>query len=115
MKANTFGVACEIVAMNYLRKLGYDIIQTNYKNKIGEIDIIAKDQDVTVFVEVKGRASRLFGDPLEAINNKKQIKIRNVASVYMIKNKLINAPVRFDAISVLGETEPEVHHIKGAF
>ena len=115
MKADTFGKACEIMAVNYLKDIGYKILATNYKNKIGEIDIIARDKDTTVFVEVKGRLTRRFGDPLEAIDEYKIMKIRQTATVYLMKNKLLNTLVRFDAISILGDKDSEIRHIKDAF
>ena len=115
MKSSLFGISCERKAYSYLKGLGYEILNLNYKNKIGEIDIIAKDGNTIVFVEVKGRLTRQFGDPLEAINMRKQNKIRQVATVYLIQNNLINTPVRFDAISVLGEDDAEIRHIKNAF
>ena len=115
MRPNTYGEYCEKMAYNYLKNNGYKIIALNYRNKIGEIDIIALDGDTTVFFEVKGRFSRKFGDPFEAIDYRKQQKIRNVATVFMMKNKMLNSPVRFDAISVLGEGETEIRHVKNAF
>lgn len=115
MQANTYGKKCEIIATNYLKKLGYKILKINYKNKIGEIDIIAKDKDYLVFIEVKGRFSRRFGDPFEAINEEKQFKIRQVASFYLLKTKQTEANCRFDAIAVLGDNDYEIRHIKDVF
>lgn len=111
----TFGKRGEILAQNYLKKKGYKIIATNYKNKIGEIDIIAKDGSTLVFVEVKTRISRAFGDPLEAINYTKQQKIRNVATYYLKENRMLNISCRFDAISVLSDEEKDINHILDAF
>ena len=90
-------------------------MEVNYKNQIGEIDVIAKDAEYIVFVEVKARASQKFGHPLEAIDARKQQKIRNVASIYLMKNKKYNSPCRFDAISILGVEQSEITHIKDAF
>ena len=74
MQKNIYGKTSEIIAANFLKKKGYKILAMNYKNKIGEIDIIAKDKNIIVFVEVKARSSKLFGHPFEAINNEKQLK-----------------------------------------
>lgn len=113
MQSNIYGKSSEIIASNYLRELGYKIIATNYKNKIGEIDIIAKDKDTLVFVEVKARSSRAFGDPLEAID---ELKIRNVATGYLKFTKHLDTKCRFDAIAILGKGEDsEIRHIKDAF
>ena len=86
-----------------------------YKNKIGEIDVIALDEDYIVFVEVKARVSQRFGHPLEAIDERKQQKIHAVASIYLMKHKKYNSNCRFDAISILGVEELEITHIKNAF
>ena len=115
MQKNIFGKKGEIIAANYLKKQKYKILEMNYKNKIGEIDIIAKDKNYLVFVEVKTRMSSAFGDPLEAIDEEKQFKIRSVATIYLMKNRLLETPVRFDAIAVLGDEEHEIRHITDAF
>ena len=109
-----YGKKNEALATSYLKKKGYTIIANNYKNKIGEIDIIAKFNDCYVFVEVKGRMSRKFGDPLEAIDARKQQKIRMVATMYLKERGLLENPCR-DAISVLGDTDAEIRHIENAF
>ena len=62
----TYGKMCEALATSYLKRKGYNIIANNYKNTIGEIDIIAQWNNTIVFVEVKGRTSRAFGDPFES-------------------------------------------------
>ena len=116
MQKNIFGKKGELIAANYLKKQKYKILEINYKNQIGEIDIIAKDKDYIIFIEVKTRMSSAFGDPLEAIDEEKQFKIRNVATMYLMKNKLIDkAPIRFDAIAILGDDDHEIRHIKDAF
>ncbi len=111
----SFGKVGEQIATNYLKKKGYKIVANNYKNTLGEIDIIAMDKGVFVFVEVKTRVSRAFGDPLEAINYHKQNKIRQVATKYLKDNKKLDYPCRFDAISVLGSEDSEINHIIDAF
>ena len=80
----------EAIACAYLKKKGYKIVEQNYKNKIGEIDIICKDGEELVFVEVKTRSTYRFGLPREAVNEWKQNKIHNVAMVYLMKNKLVD-------------------------
>ena len=107
-----FGQIGENIAAKYLKKKKFKILQTNYKNSIGEIDIIAKDEDFLVFVEVKSRNSEKFGRPSLAVTGVKQNKIRQVASVYLIQNKLTEAKCRFDVIEVL---EQEINHIEDAF
>ena len=102
----------EALAENYLRKQKYKILERNYKNKIGEIDLIAEDKNVLVFVEVKYRTSAQFGLPSEAVNYYKIQKIQKTAILYLQTNKLEDAEIRFDVIDILGE---EITHIKNAF
>ena len=115
MQKNTYGKRSEIIASDFLKKKGYKILEVNYKNKIGEIDLIAKDGDYIIFVEVKARLSQKFGHPFEAIDERKQQKIHAVASLYMVKNKKYGTNCRFDAISILGFENPEITHIVDAF
>ena len=115
MQKNIYGKRSEIIATNYLKKKGYKILETNYKNDIGEIDIIAQDKKYIVFVEVKARMSESFGHPFEAIDEKKQQKIHAVASLYLVKNHKYGTNCRFDAISILGLENPEITHIVDAF
>lgn len=102
----------EILAEKYLKKNKYQIIEKNYRNKIGEIDIIAKDKSTLVFVEVKARETVVLGRPCEAVTPYKQNKIRGVASYYLMINNLSDADCRFDVVEILGE---EINHIKNAF
>ena len=107
------GVQGEALAKEYLINIGYNIVQLNYKNKIGEIDIIAKDGNTIVFVEVKTRQSTRFGYPREAVNYYKQQKIRNVAVGYLkFKSLYEKVPIRFDVIDIIGTS---ITHIKNAF
>lgn len=116
MQKNTFGKIGEIIATDYLKAKGYKIIVNNYKNPLGEIDIIARDKDYIVFVEVKTRMSRAFGDPAEAVNYTKQNKIRQVASLYLKQHRMLEANCRFDVVAVLGQAgDNDIRHIENAF
>ena len=108
----TKGDIGENVAKNYLIGQGYKIVKTNFKNTIGEIDIIAYDEDTLVFVEVKYRNTATFGLPREAVNMHKQNKIRMVATSYLKKYRLFDKPCRFDIVEILGD---EITIIKSAF
>ena len=111
--AKILGIQGETIAKEYLENLGYKIVAQNYKNKIGEIDIICKEKDTMVFVEVKCRQSLKFGHPREAVNFYKQSKIRNVAIGYLKYNGLYEKiNVRFDVIDIVGDV---ITHIKNAF
>ena len=115
MQSNIYGKKSEIIASQFLKEKGYKILETNHKNKVGEIDIIAQDKDYLVFVEVKARLSRAFGDPLEAVDFRKQQKIRKTAELYLIMKRKTNTNCRFDVISILGNENPEITHIENAF
>ena len=93
-------------AVKYLTDKGYEILETNYKNKLGEIDIIAKDDTRIVFVEVKARATAKYGYPREAVNEYKQRKIRMVAESYLKSKRLLNSYIRFDVIEILAGPIP---------
>ncbi|MDA8083181.1 MAG: YraN family protein [Nitrospiraceae bacterium] len=112
---NIIGKQGEAAALAFLRKSGYHIIATNYKTCFGEVDIIAKEKNVTIFVEVKSRSGSAFGHPFEAVTPKKQEKIRKVALFYM-KQKKVEIPVRFDVLSInIAGGEEKIEHIRDAF
>ena len=103
----------EALAYNYLLKNGYKILETNYKTSIGEIDIIAtNDENRIIFIEVKRRETAKFGYPREAVNYKKQNAIRRVALLYLKVNKQSTSFIRFDVIEILGEN---ITHLKAVF
>ena len=106
------GTSGETLACNYLKKKGYKLIEGNYKNKIGEIDIIASKKKVLIFVEVKTRSTLIYGNPSEAVNIYKQNKIRKVAEQFLLENKLDGFPCRFDVIEIVGD---KINHIENAF
>lgn len=106
------GIKGEILAQKYLRKNKYKILKTNFKNKIGEIDIIAQKNSVIVFVEVKTRTTTKYGRASEAVDFFKQQKLRKVAQSYLVKEKLVDTFVRFDVIEVY---DKEINHIQNAF
>ena len=109
---NNLGLACEQEAQKFLKKKKYKLLECNYKNKLGEIDIIAKQHNTIVFVEVKSRSSLAFGMPRESVTNHKQQKIKQVAMCYLSLNKLSNCSVRFDVIEILNG---QITHIPNAF
>ena len=106
------GFVGERMAQNYVNKLGYEILAINYKTNYGEIDIIAKDREVIVFIEVKYRKTLRYGRPSEAVTDFKQHKIRSVAQGYLIKNRLLNSYVRFDVLEIV---DNEINYILNAF
>lgn len=98
------GTIYETKACEYLSANGYEILERNFRCKMGEIDIIAKKGGYIHFVEVKYRKESNYGNPLEAVNYKKQCIISKVALFYISKRKLKeDISVSFDVISILGE------------
>lgn len=104
----------EDMAAVFLKKQGHKIIEKNYREKCGEIDIISLDGKVLVFTEVKQRKTDKFGRPEEFVTKTKQDRLRKTAQLFIMK-KRFNGVSRFDIIEVLGEKKPEIRHIKNAF
>ena len=118
-KHQQFGEKSESVAVNCLKKQGYKIIEINYRTKLGEIDIIAKQGETLVFIEVKARKSSRFGRPELAVTPKKQRKISMVALYYLKSTKQSNAKARFDVVAISSvnsaKERPSIKIIKNAF
>lgn len=107
------GAAYEQLAAEYLEQKGYRILERNYYTRTGEIDLIARDGRYLVFVEVKYRKDARDGHPLEAVDSRKQGRIRRAAQVYLHARKLpLDTPCRFDVVGILGE---EVTHVEDGF
>ena len=107
------GAVYELKAEEYLLRKGYKILERNFRNRSGEIDLIAKKDGQLHFVEVKYRTTADFGSPLEAVDFRKQNQIRKVAMYYLMKNKLSEwTPCQFDVIGFEGE---EMIHLENAF
>lgn len=111
------GQSGEETVIRYLEKNGYTILIKNYRCKIGEIDIIARDGADLVFIEVKTRSGLGYGSPAAAVTIRKQRQITRAAQWYLAEQQLFDAPARFDVISVLcGEANlPQIDHINNAF
>jgi putative endonuclease len=103
-------------AVSYLKGLKYQILERNYRCKLGEVDIIARDNDTLVFIEVRTRSSLAFGLPQESINRKKRHQLSKVALEFMIRRKLKNTSARFDIVAISLEPGRErVDLIRDAF
>ena len=109
------GKSGELIAKEYLINKGYNILETNYRNKIGEIDIIAMDGDILVFLEVKTRRDYSYGYAFEAVNIKKQRKIINTSMVYIKYKNLIDVQLRYDIIEVYLTKALKINHLDNAF
>ena len=103
MNKREIGKIYEDKAREYLEKNGYDIVETNFSCKIGEIDIIGKNDNYICFIEVKYRDENSLAKGFYAVNKNKQHKIYKIAQVYLMANKLsLNTACRFDVVSIDG-------------
>lgn len=112
MNRRKIGIQNENLAVNYLKNKGYKIIKQNFYTKYGEIDIIAKDKDILVFIEVRSKSYNKFGTPEETINQIKKRKIINTAKVFLRNYNFNFEEIRFDVIAIL---EENINHIENAF
>ena len=110
---NELGKWGEVLAAEFVEKQGYEILERDWKSGHHDLDIIARDEDTLVIIEVKTRRNRLFGDPEEAIDYKKRLSLQSAINHY-VKSHRIKIPVRFDVISIVGMigSTPEIDHIK---
>lgn len=117
MKKQNVGQLGEDLAVKYLKNNGYEIIERNYRYGHGEIDIIAKDNEMLVFVEVKYRRSLEYGTPENSITEYKKKQIRKIAEAYLWQKEIEGVECRIDVISILhySNSEPEITHYKNAF
>jgi putative endonuclease len=111
------GLAGEEIACSYLRQKKYDILTRRFRMFRGEIDIVARDGETLVFVEVKARADESFGRPEEAVTPGKQRQIRKIALGYLVDHHPGEVDCRFDVIAILfGEgNDYRLEHFKDAF
>ena len=106
----------EDAAVNFLKQNGYEILEQNYYYNHGEIDIIAKDGKVLVFVEVKSRRSTRFGEPEESVTPKKQELLRRTAEGYAVEKNIGEIDCRFDVVSVMmNDGKAECRILKDCF
>jgi len=111
-----FGEKSESIAVSYLKKQGYKILEQNYRTKLGEIDIIAREKGTIAFIEVKARKSKNFGNPKWAVTPKKQRKISMVALQYLKTTMQSNVKARFDVVSIISSQDnPSIEIVKNAF
>ena len=118
-KNNETGAWGEALAANYLRRRLYRIIETRYRGRFGEIDIIAKRGKHLVFVEVKLRKSNQFAEALEFVDSRKQARILRTAAMYLAENPTDLQP-RFDVIEIyaplgMNTPKPDIRHLEDAF
>jgi len=112
-----FGQKGEATAERYLRRKGYRIVEKNLRSLLGELDLVAEDGLVLVFVEVKARRTGEFGGAIHAVHRRKQEKLIQLASQYLARHHLSNRPCRFDVVLLQGTdtSAPRIEHIQNAF
>lgn len=112
MNLRQVGANAEDAACAYLIEHGYEILDRNVYVGKGELDIVAKHADVTVFVEVKYRASTRYGTPAEAVTAIKKRRILHAALCYAAQHDLLDQKIRFDILEL---TKGKIRHIEEAF
>jgi putative endonuclease len=102
MERQAFGKAGENLAVAELERRGYVVLDRRYRTRHGEIDVVARDGDTTVFVEVKARATAEFGTAAAAVTPQKQRRIGSMAIDYLARHRLLECPCRFDVVAIDG-------------
>lgn len=116
MQIKELGKKGEEIALRFLKMNGYRILEKNYVCKMGEMDIIAKEKDTLVFIEVKTRTSTEFGPPQLAVNSRKQRQLSKVALNYLNEKRLKDVKARFDVVAILlRQKGEEIELIRDAF
>ena len=106
----------ESLAEDYIKRKGYKIIQRNYRCRLGEIDIIAKDDDTIVFIEVRTKQNENFGSPQGSVTSTKKSKISKTALSFIQEKNLSGYSYRFDFIAItFSQGKPNIEHIENAF
>jgi putative endonuclease len=117
LETRAFGKQGEAEAVRFLQRRGYRILDRNVRLWRGEIDLIAYDGDVLVFIEVKARRSLRFGGTSWAVDRRKQERLSRLAMQYLSRQRLPDCPCRFDLVLIQGTRDraPEIELIQNAF
>ncbi len=107
----------EDLAISYLERKGWTILERNYRFERSEVDIVAYDQVCIVFLEVKTRRSSRFGYPEESVDERKQAHIHKASMAWLYERKMEKSPIRFDVIGIelQHDLPPIIEHIERAF
>ncbi len=98
-----FGKSAEAQAARFLKNNGYAVLETNYRCRAGEIDIVAREGAVLVFCEVKARRTASYGSALEGMTPQKARKIKAAAEHYLMKHNVTGLDIRFDVVTMDGD------------
>ena len=112
-----FGQASEMQAEQFLVAKGYRILDRNVRTRLGELDLVADDHGVVVFVEVKGRTTDAFGGALLAVDHRKRVKLTKLAAQYLAQRHWSDKVCRFDVVLVQGRASNQgrIEHLQNAF
>ena len=112
-----FGQASEMQAEQFLVAKGYRILDRNVRTRLGELDLVADDHGVVVFVEVKGRTTDAFGGALLAVDHRKRVKLTKLAAQYLAQRHWSDKVCRFDVVLVQGSASDQgrIEHLQNAF
>jgi putative endonuclease len=106
----------EELALKKIKRLGYQCVTRNYRCSLGEVDLIAKDGDCLVFIEIKTRKGKSLGYAKEAIDGRKRRQLAKVALAYMKSNDCCDTKSRFDVVAInLGDDKEQIEVIQNAF
>ncbi len=115
-RRHVLGIYGERLAADYLTSIGYEVLERNWRCGIGEIDLIARDKDRWVFVEVKTRNGAGYGTPFEAITDAKMNRLRRLVGEWCRIRQVAGVQVRIDAIAVLIDNgQVKLEHLKQVF
>lgn len=116
-KKDELGRKGEDLAVQYLQGRGFDVIDRNWRCDQGEIDVIARQDDAVVFVEVKTRSSTAYGHPFEAITLSKMARMRRLAAAWCAQAQPRPANIRIDAIAIIAprNAQAQIEHLQGVF
>jgi putative endonuclease len=107
----------EAIAAGHLERKGLRILERGFRTRTGEIDLVAAEGDLLVFVEVKARSGLGCGRPADAVDARKRGRILRAAHLWLARHGMVEAPCRFDVVEILAEdgSPALVHHIPDAF
>jgi len=106
----------ETLAIDALVDAGYEILERNFRTPIGEIDVVARDQGVLCFIEVKWRSDEVMGHPADAVTPEKQRRLARTAEWYLAKRRKFGSVCRFDVVAIVDENDsPRVEILRDAF
>jgi putative endonuclease len=108
LERQAFGKTGEELAVAELERRGYAVLARRYRTRHGELDIVARDGEAIVFVEVKARTTAEFGTAAEAVTRRKQLQLASMAADYLARNRITGVPCRFEVVAIDGVGETAV-------